>query len=134
PLEIDHVLIGELCELAQATERLESHRRQSLRLDVAHVPARALYTDHLDFVAKKVARARLHAGVAAALEDKLRIGAEEPCRVGAKREILVHALCGIARNEVLCFGVGPTALHRQRPSCREVISSLNTELSFPARA
>ena len=53
-LVIHHVFVGEARQREQAAQRRELHRRQARRLDVAHVPARALDADDIDGLAEQV--------------------------------------------------------------------------------
>ena len=94
-LEIDHVLVGQLVQLAQLAQRLQPHRRQAGRLDHAHVPARALDADHLHILAQLILDRGLDRGVAAAMQHQLRIAAQQPRGVGAHRQIRVDALGGV---------------------------------------
>jgi hypothetical protein len=106
-LEVDHVLVGELFQPAQAAQFGKTHCRQARGLDMAHVPARALDADDFDFLAEKIARLRLHAGVAATVQHEFRIGAQKPRRVGTQGEIAIDALRRVTRNERFGIGIGP---------------------------
>jgi hypothetical protein len=110
-LEIDHVLVAERVETTQAAQLVQPHRGQALRLDIAHVPAAALHTEHLDVLAEPIFRRGLHRGVAAAVKHQLRIGTKQPRRIGAQSEVFAHAQRRIARDEFLCLGVGPAGFH-----------------------
>jgi hypothetical protein len=117
-LRIHHVLVAEPLEPAQAPERREPHRRQAGRLDIAHVPARALDAEHLDLVAEKVAHRRLDRAVAAAMEDETGIAAQETGGVDAQRQIVRDALLAVALNEGVGVAVGPEAFHGAIPLIR----------------
>ena len=110
-LEVDHVLVGQLVQLAQLAQRLQPHRRQARRFDHAHVPARALDADHIDIFAELVFHDRLDRGIAAAMQHHFRIAAEQACGVGAHRQVFVHALGGVIGGEFLGVGVRPLGLH-----------------------
>ncbi len=71
-LHAHHVFVGQRVARAQLAQRLEPHRRQAGGLDRAHVPAGALHAQHVDVVAVEIGNARLHRGVAAAVQDELR--------------------------------------------------------------
>ena len=87
-LEVDHVLVGERLEAAQPAERLQLHGRQPGGLDGAHVPPRALDAQHLVRLAQEVRHPGLDRGVAAAVQDQQRVGAEEARGVGAQCQVL----------------------------------------------
>ena len=110
-LHVDHGFVGERLERAQAPQRLELHRGHALRLDVGHVPARALDADDLVLLAEVVGGARLHRGVAAAVKHEQRVAAQEPRGVDPKREILAGALGAIPCHRVTRGAVIPFALH-----------------------
>ena len=53
-LQRDHILVGQLRQLARLEQGAEFDGRQALRLDDAHVPAAALDAEHVPFVADEV--------------------------------------------------------------------------------
>ena len=75
PLDANHVRVGERLARPQLLERIEPHRRQARGLDACHVPAAALDAQHIDLLAQKVAHARFHGSVAAAVKDELGLAA-----------------------------------------------------------
>ncbi len=92
----------ERVEAAQAPQLMQAHRRQALRLDVAHIPAAALHAQHIDVFAELIFRGGLDRGVAAAMQHQLRIGTEQPRRIGAQRQIFRSRACaGIAASQNL---------------------------------
>ena len=115
-LHIDHGLVGERIERAELAQRLELHRGQALRLDIGHVPARALDRDHLVLDAEIVLGARLDRGVAPAMQHEQRIAAEQARGVDAEREILGDALLGVGLDRVARAQFVPFALHGPRCS------------------
>ena len=72
-LNRDHLFVGQCVARAQPAQRLEPHRRQPGRLDVAHVPARAFDAQNVDVIAHEVRDRGLDRRVAAAVQDKLGI-------------------------------------------------------------
>ena len=54
-----HIGIAETFELEQLVQTLESERREALRLDRAHVPARAFDPDGIDRTTRDVGERRL---------------------------------------------------------------------------
>jgi len=86
-------------------------RREPGRLDLRHIPARAFDAEHVDLGAEQVAHARLHGCVAAAVQDELRVAAEQTGRIDAERNVAVDALRGVERNRGLGVTIVPGALH-----------------------
>ena len=83
---------------------------------VRHVPARALDAQHVDLIAVEVGHAHLHGGVAAAVQHKLRVLAEQARRVDAQRKIARDAVTRVAGDSGFCVACHPRAFHRSRLS------------------
>ena len=79
--------------------------------DRRHVGAGGFDPQHFDVVAKQVARAGLQRGVAAAVEHKLWIAAEQPGRVDAERQVALDAKFGGECDNSLGVPVDPRAFH-----------------------
>jgi hypothetical protein len=107
---VHHLLVGHVGELEQLAETREAHRRMPGRLDRREVPARALHVEDLDGLAERVLRLRLHARVAAAVQDERRIGAEQSRGVRAQREELAHSIRALF-HRARGIGVDEPALH-----------------------
>ncbi len=99
---------------AQLQQRRQPHRRQAGRLDIAHVPARALDAEHVDLLAQEIARrrssprcCRRHAAPAA---DRCPAAAwYRPAAPGRGRR-----LARIAGDAASASAIGPEALHGAR--------------------
>ena len=96
---VDHLLVGHVGEREHALERGHANGGVTRRLDRREVPARALHVETATVSPKSVLRLRLHAGVAAAVEDERVVRAEQPSRVRAQRDELAHR-----RNAARTFG------------------------------
>ena len=90
-LDPDKFLVCDRLRPAQPPQRRKPHRRQSCRLDRRHVGTGRLDAQNLDLVAAEVARVRLERGIAAAMQHKPGIAAEQPRRVDAERKLTVEA-------------------------------------------
>ena len=120
PLEVDHVLVGQPVEPPQPPQRIEPDRRQARRLDLRHVPPAALDAKHLDLGAEQVGRDRLDRGVAAPVQNQLRVRAEQPRRVDPERHVGVVALTGVVVHHAASVYLRPSAVHppsSMRQSC-----------------
>src|SRR5262249_24802573 len=87
-------------------------------LDRAHVPAAALDALHLGIVAEKIAHARLHRGVAAAVQDELGIAPEKPRGVDAQRHVGADPLRRVFPDKSLRVVIDPGAFHLELRTCR----------------
>ena len=76
--------------------------------------ARALDRDHLMLEAEIVGGARLHRGVAAAMQHEQRVAAKQPRGVDAKRKVLANALGPISLDGVERPQFVPFTLHGPR--------------------
>src|SRR5690606_27031850 len=81
-----------------------------------HVPAAALDAQDLDVLAGDVGDRRLDRRVAAAVQHQGGLAAEQPRGIDAERQILVHALLGVALDIAAGVGVAPLVLHRVLPT------------------
>ncbi len=99
---VDHRQVGQRGKLREPLQVREPHRREAGRLDGLEIPAAALDVQDVLVVAQQVALGQLDRGVAAAVQHQRPVGAEQPRRVAAQREV-VGTGCGVA--------VVPAAFH-----------------------
>ena len=107
-----HLDVRQRLEAGERGEFLQSHRRQAGRLDRAHVPAAALDAKNLDLAAVRVPNDGLDRGIAAAMENQLRVAAEEAGRIDTGRQIGVQAGSDIAVDDGSKLRIRPTRFHR----------------------
>ena len=82
-LDADKLVVADLAERAQLAQWRKPHRREACEIDHCHVGASRLDAKHLDVGAKAVAHHFFQRGVAAAVQDKFRVTAEQSRRVDA---------------------------------------------------
>ncbi len=124
---VDHGLIGEGGKARERAEGVEPARGVPRGLDRREVPAGALHAQDVDGLPEERDRARLHRGVAAAVQHQARLPAEEARGVRAHRDVaselgaLVLERCGDRALGVLgsverVHGGPPTPRGDARPS------------------
>jgi hypothetical protein len=110
-LDVHHVLVAQRLQPLQLAKRRKADGGQAGRLDRAHVPAAALHAEHVESLPGDVGHARLHRGVAAAVQHQLRFTAQQARGVDAERQVLVDTFRGVAREGLPGVVVGPEVLH-----------------------
>ena len=120
-LEIHHLPVAEPVQRGEPPERLQPDRGQARRLDIGHVPARALDAQHVRRLAQQVGHGGLDRGIAAAMQHQAGIAAQQPRRVDPERHVFRNALVpvagdhggGVARRIAASHGFYPAAARRR---------------------
>ena len=126
------VVVAQAFARAQSLQRFEPHGRKAGGLDGAHVPAGAFDEENVDLVAGKIARFPLEGGIAAAMQDELRIAAEEAGRIDALRQCRRNAERCVFVDESLRVALDPGGFHPSVPHPKFVslVSLLPTNFGF----
>ncbi|MCZ7617809.1 MAG: hypothetical protein M5U32_05675 [Myxococcota bacterium] len=118
---VHHRLVGKRRQRAQSAQPREIRAGQALRDDRCEIVAGRLHEQRGDLLAEPVLVDALPRRVAAAVQHQRRLGAEQPTRVDAQRQLLTAL-----RRPLLAggagVGVGPAALHRTEISSVGVVA------------
>ena len=106
-----HRFITEAPQGAEGQQGLQAHGRMAGGLDRGQVPAGSLHTQHRDRFAQQSRGRGFDRGVAAAMEDQVGIGPEQPGRVGAQGQGFRHPLGPIGRHGLGGGGIRPAVEH-----------------------
>ena len=79
--------------------------------DLRHVGAGGFDAKHLGFFTEAIAHARFQRGVAAAVQDELRIAAEQARGVDTERQIAADARRRAVRDKIFSVTIDPAAFH-----------------------
>ncbi len=110
-LDTNQLVVVNFGELIQLAQRREPHRRQSGNIDHTHVGAGCLDAQYLGVLAEMIAHGLFQGGIAAAVQNQLRIAAEKPRRIDPKRKIAADAGLRALRDDRLGIAVDPPAFH-----------------------
>ena len=110
-LDGDQVFVADGFELAQPAHRIKPHGDKAVRFDLRHVGAGGFDVEHLGFFTEAIAHARFERGIAAAMEDELRIAAEQARGVDTERQIAADARRRAIGDEVFGITIEPAAFH-----------------------
>ena len=108
-LQPHHLFVGKIFARTKFYQRREPHRGQARGLDRAHVPAGALDAKNVDGVAVEIGDARLHRGVAAAVQHQARVLAEQTRGINPERQVAAEVFVSCDRR--VGVAIIPGALH-----------------------
>ena len=108
-LQAHHLFVGKFFARAKFFERRKPDRRQPRGFDRAHVPAGALDAKHVDGVAVEIGDARLHRGVATAVQHQARVLAKQTRGINPERQIAAEVFVSCDRR--VGVAIIPGALH-----------------------